>query len=74
MRRMSYNTEHNEAVTDLPEALQISVGQRGSAPAHCPSERLETWGEGSGGESREAAGAEVWILGRRQKIKRTRRR
>ena len=42
--------------------------QRGSAPAHCPSERPETWGSGSG-ESRGAAGAAAWILEREEETK-----
>lgn len=44
----------------LPEYFQVSVGQRDSTLAHCPSERLETLGWGWGGEDQEAAGAAVW--------------
>lgn len=52
-------------VANLPEAPGISAGQRGSVPARCPSERLETWDWGWGGGGQEA-GAEAGILHRRE--------
>lgn len=45
--------------TDLREALLISVEQRGSAPVHCLSETLETWGWSWGAENLEPVGTVV---------------